>query len=162
MDLTSNSLRQDGKTSADAAGFPILPGLVRYDEVASGQISHALRFTVPKTQKAHIWPARHDASSNRDPNVPPMGVRLRLRADFDVSTFPKGDQIILIALKRYGMFLADNGSAFYLSGAPDKRWDDDQLHHLNGVKGQDFEVVDESSLEMSPDSGRVDPKAVQH
>ena len=111
MDLTSNALRPEGFTSADAAGLPILPGLVRYDEVASGQIPHALRFTVLHTQKSHIWPARHDASHLMDANLPPLGMRFRLRADFDVSKYSKTNQVILTALKRYGMFLADNGKS---------------------------------------------------
>lgn len=161
MDLTDNALRTDGYTSTDAAGLPILPGLVRYDEVASGVIRHALRFTVPQTQAAHIWPARHDASKLKGANYPPMGVRLRLRANFDITPFSKSNQVILTALKHYGMILADNGSAFYISGAPDRRWDDDDLHRLNGVRGSDFEVVDEGDLQMEPDSGRVDPKS-QH
>jgi hypothetical protein len=160
MDLTDNMLRPDGWTSADAAGLPILPGLVRYDEVAAGVIRHALRFTVPHTQAAHIWPARHDASKLKDAKYPPMGVRLRLRANFDITPFSKTNQVILTALKHYGMILADNGSAFYISGAPDRRWDDDDLHRLNGVRGSDFEVVDESDLQMAADSGRVDPKSV--
>jgi hypothetical protein len=159
MDLTDNALRPDGYTSGDAAGLPILPGLVRYDEVASGVIKHALRFTVPQTQAAHVWPARHDASKLKGTNYPPMGIRLRLRADFDITPFSKSNQVILVALKRYGMILADNGSAFYISGAPDPRWDDDDLHHLNGLRGKDFEVVDESNLQMAADSGRVDPKS---
>lgn len=159
FDLTSNALREDGKTSADAAGLPILPGLVRYDEVQAGEIRHALRFTVPKTRKAHVWPARHDASHETGADFPPMGIRLRLRADFDVSSYSPANQVILKALKRYGMFLADNGSAFFLSGVPDRRWDDDDLHRLGGVKGTDFEVVDESALQMLANSARVDPKS---
>ena len=157
MDLTSDGLRDDGATSADAAGLPILPGLIRNDEVAAGEIRHALRFTAPKTQQAHIWPARHDASSNTDPRFPPMGVRLRLRADFDISGFSKSNQVILTALKRYGMFLADNGSPWFITGAPDPRWNDDELHTLNRVKGSDFEAVDESGWRYVPHSGRVDP-----
>jgi hypothetical protein len=157
MDLTSNALRADGKTSGDAAGLPILPGLVRYDEVAAGEIRHALRFTAPKTQSAHIWPARHDASRITDPKYPPMGVRFRLRADFDISGFSKTNQVILTALKRYGMFLADNGGAWFLSGSPDPRWNDDDLHLLLNVKGSDWEAMDESDLQYLPDSGRVDP-----
>ncbi|MBS1815506.1 MAG: hypothetical protein JSS87_11570 [Acidobacteria bacterium] len=160
MDLTSNALRADGKTSADAAGLAILPGLVRYDEVASGEIRHALRFTVPKTQAAHIWPATHQASRIKDTEFPPMGLRLRLRADFDVSGYSKTNQVILNALKRYGMILADNGGPFFISGAPDTRWSDDDLHKLTNVKGEDFEVVNESDLQMMGDSGRVDPRAL--
>jgi hypothetical protein len=155
MDLRSNALRPDTWTSADAAGLAILPGLVRYDEVASGEIRHALRFTLPKTQHAYVWPARHQASSDRNPDQLPMGLRLRLRADFDVSRYPKGDQVILTALKRYGMILADNGSAIFISGSPDRRWDEGDLHELKNVMGQDFEVVDESGLMVDKDSGQA-------
>jgi hypothetical protein len=157
MDLTGNGLRPDGKTSGDAAGLPIVPGLVRYDEVAAGEIRHALRFTALKTQSAHIWPGRHDASKITDQKYPPMGVRFRLRADYDISGFSKTNQVILTALKHYGMFLADNGAPWFLSGAPDSHWDDDDLHKLQNVKGSDFEAVDESDWQYLPDSGRVDP-----
>jgi len=157
MDLTGNGLRAGGKTSADAAGLPVFPGLVRYDEVAAGEIRHALRFTVLKTVSDHIWPARHDASKITDRKYPPMGVRFRLRAGFDISGFSKANQVILTALKRYGMFVADNGAPWFLSGAPDPRWNDDDLHQLTNVKGSDFEAVDESNWEYLPDSGRVDP-----
>jgi hypothetical protein len=157
MDLTGNGLRPDGKTSADAAGLPIVPGLVRYDEIAAGEIRHALRFTVPKTQSEHIWPARHDASRITDRRYPPMGVRFRLRADCDISGFSKTNQVILTALKRYGMFLADNGGPWFLSGLSDPHWNDDDLHQLTNIKGSDFEAVDESNWEYLPDSGRVDP-----
>jgi hypothetical protein len=157
MDLTGNGLRADGNTSADAAGLPVLPGLVRYDEVAAGEIRHALRFTVLKSQQAHVWPARHDASRSTNPKLPPMGARFRLRADFDISGFSKPNQVILTALKRYGMFLADNGADWFLSGAPDARWNDDDLHLLGNVKGSDFEVVDESDWQYLPDSARIDP-----
>lgn len=142
FDLTSNTLRPAGWTSADAAGLPIFPGLVRYDEVVErGEINHALRFTVRRTRRAYIPPATHFASSSTDPDHPPMGLRLRLRADFDESTFPANVQVILRALKRYGMFVADNGSDWYISGAPDPRWDDDELRSLSRVHGRDFEVV---------------------
>jgi hypothetical protein len=160
MDLTSNSLRPDGHGSADAAGLPILPGLVRYSEVASGSIRHALRFTVPKTQAAYVWPARHKASHNVGLNFPPMGERFRLRADFDVSRYSKTNQVIMKALKKYGMFLADNGGAMFLSGVSDKRWDDSDLHKLGEMKAEDFEAVDESGLQMMPDSARVDVGAL--
>jgi hypothetical protein len=159
MDLTSNAIREDGKGSGDAAGLPIFPGLVRYDEVAAGEIRHALRFTALKSQHAHVWPARHDASPNTSLKLPPLGVRFRLRADFDISGFSKSNQVILTALKRYGMFLADNGAPWFLSGAPDPRWDGDDLHQLQNVKGSDFEAVDESDWAYLPDSGRVDPAA---
>lgn len=141
FDLGSNALRPDTWTSADAAGLPILPGLVRYDEVASGEIKHALRFTVSQTRRAFIHPATHWASSSDDPNRPPMGMRVRLRADFDVSTFPQEVQVILNALKKYGMFVADNGADWFISGAPDMRWDDDALHTFHQIEGQNFEVV---------------------
>ena len=141
-DLRSNALRPDGWTSADAAGLPILPGLVRYDEaVELGEIRHALRFTVSHTQKAYIAPATHFASSRTDANLPPMGLRVRLKASFDVSPFPPAVQTILQAMKTYGMFVADNGSNWYVSGAPDSRWSDDDLHALGSVRGRDFEVV---------------------
>jgi hypothetical protein len=144
--LRSNKLRPKGWTSADAAGLPILPGLVRYDEVARGQIDHALRFTVENTRNTFIYPARHQASDQTDPNLPPMGLRVRLRADFDTSGFPRPVRIVLTALKRYGMIVADNGANWYISGAPDPRWNDDLLHTIDGVTGADFEVVDSSSL----------------
>jgi len=153
FDLSSNALRPDTWTSADAAGLPILPGLVRYDEVASGVITHALRFTAQRTQRKYIWPARHYASSITDPNVPPMGQRFRLKASFDISSYPTQVQVILQAFKTYGIILADNGSNWYISGAPDPRWDDDMLSQLSRVKGLDFEAVDESGLRMDPNSG---------
>jgi hypothetical protein len=155
-DLHSNSLRPSGWTSADAAGLPILPGLVRYDEVASGEITHALRFTVQHTRKAFIWPARHYASSLTATNYPPMGQRFRLKASFDISGFSPEVQVILRALKKYGMILADNGSNWYISGVPDSRWNDDTLvGELKLVKGSYFEAVNESSLMVDPDSGQV-------
>jgi hypothetical protein len=144
--LRSNRLRPSGWTSADAAGLPILPGLVRYDEVARGHIDHALRFTVESTRRAFIYPARHFASDQTDPNLPPMGLRVRLRADFDTSSYPRQVRVILTALKRYGMIVADNGSNWYVSGSPDRRWNDDALHSIGGVTGADFEVVDTSKL----------------
>ena len=160
MDLTSNALRPDGHGSADAAGLPIFPGLVRYDEVMSGEINHALRFTIPHTQGAYIWPARHKASPDKNLNVAPMGVRFRLRSDFDISKFSKSNQVILTALKRYGMLLADNGGPMFISGVSDKRWDDRDLRKLSAVAAEDFEVVDESHLQMSPDSAQVNPVAL--
>jgi hypothetical protein len=144
--LRSNRLRPAGWTSADAAGLPIFPGLARYDEVRRGVIDHALRFTAPRTRRAYVWPARHYASSSNDPALPPMGLRLRLKASFDVRRFPRQARIVLVALKRYGMILADNGSSWYVSGAPNPGWSNDQLHTLGRVKGSDFEVVDASSL----------------
>lgn len=142
FNLSSNALRPAGWTSADAAGLPIFPGLVRYDEVyEQGEINHALRFTVSRSRRAYVYPARHFASSNTSPNLPPMGMRVRLRADFNLSGFPYPVQVVLRALKKYGMFVADNGSNWYISGAPDPRWDDEQLATLRQVKGRDFEVV---------------------
>ena len=156
FDLRSDALRPAGWTSADAAGLPILPGLVRYDEVASGEIPHALRFTVPRTRKAYLWPARHDASTLTGLQYPPMGQRFRLKAGFNTSGFSPETRVILEALRKYGMFLADNGGAWYISGVPDDRWDNDVLvTELRRVKGSDFEAVDESSLMLSPDSGRA-------
>jgi hypothetical protein len=144
--LTSNALRPRGWTSADAAGLPILPGLARYDEVAAGSIDHALRFTVRRSRHAYIYPARHFASPYTSKSLPPMGLRLRLRRDFFVGSFPPQAQVVLKALKRYGMIVADNGSSWYVSGAPDPRWDNDDLHTLGRLKGSDFRVVDTSTL----------------
>ena len=144
--LRSNRVRPAGWTSADAAGLAILPGLARYDEVASGRIDHALRFTVSRTRRAYVWPARHYASSLTDPALPPMGARLRLKSSFDTSGFPRQARVVLEALKRYGMIVADNGSDWYVSGAPDPRWSNDDLHTLGRVPGSAFEVVDTSSL----------------
>lgn len=142
FNLNSNALRPAGWTSADAAGLPIFPGLVRYDEVyEQGEIRHALRFTASRTRRAYVHPARHFASNNSDPDLPPMGMRVRLRADFDVSPFSPANQVILRALKKYGMMLADNGSNWYISGAPDPRWDDDELNELKSIEGGNFEVV---------------------
>ena len=156
FDLRSNALRPRGWTSADAAGLPILPGLVRFDEVAAGEIDHALRFTAPRTREAYVWPARHHASDLRDRDLPPMGQRFRLKAGFRLAGFSATNRVILTALKTYGMFLADNGSPWYLSGVPDERWDNDDLHELQErVRGTDFEAVDSSSLMVDPDSGRV-------
>jgi hypothetical protein len=145
-DLRSNRLRPAGWTSADAAGLPIFPGLARYDEFKRGRIDHALRFTVSRTRKAFVWPARHFASNLTDPALPPMGLRVRLKASFDVRPFPPQARVVLSALKRYGMIVADNGSDWYISGAPDARWSNDQLHTLGSVMGANFEVVDTSSL----------------
>ena len=144
--LDSNHLRPATWTSADAAGLPILPGLARYDEVAAGSINHALRFTAPETRRAYVYPARHYASDSTDPSLPPMGLRVRLKASFDISSFPPQTWVVLRALKRYGMMLADNGSPWYISGAPDPRWSNDDLHSLGRLTGADFEVVDTSSL----------------
>ncbi|HEV2005793.1 MAG TPA: hypothetical protein VGQ85_04190, partial [Candidatus Limnocylindrales bacterium] len=145
-DLRSNALRPTGWTSADAAGLPILPGLVRYDEVAAGAIRHALRFTAPHTRTAYVYPARHQAGQSSSAALPPMGLRVRLKASVDISGFGPQARIILTALKRYGMLLADNGSPWYVTGAPDARWNDDELHALQTLHGSDFEAVDTSAL----------------
>jgi hypothetical protein len=142
FNLNSNQLRPAGWTSADAAGLPIFPGLVRYDEVfEQREITHALRFTADFTRRAYVYPARHFASDDTNPNLPPMGMRVRLKASFNISGFSPAMQVILKALKKYGMILADNGSSWYISGAPDPRWDDDELHTLGAIQGSDFEVV---------------------
>jgi hypothetical protein len=142
FDLNSNAVRPAGWTSADAAGLPVFPGLVRYDEVfGRREIAHALRFTASRTRRAYVHPARHFASSNTDPNLPPMGMRVRLKASFDVSGFSPAMQVILRALKKHGMILADNGSNWFVSGAPDPRWNDGELNTLKALKGSDFEVV---------------------
>src|SRR5688500_8512704 len=143
FDLSSNALRPAGWTSADAAGLPIFPGLVRYDEaVTRGVIAHALRFTCPVTRRAYVDPARHFASSRTDPNLPPMGMRVRLKAGVDISGFPPEVRVILTALKTYGMLLADNGGAFFVSGAPDPRWNDANIDTMKRLRGSDFEVVE--------------------
>jgi hypothetical protein len=144
--LRSNHLRPSGWTSADAAGLPILPGLARYEELRRGGIDHALRFTASRTRKAFLYPARHFASSDTDPSLPAMGQRLRLKASFDLSGFPRQARAVLVALKRYGMILADNGSPWYVSGAPSAGWNNDDLHTLGKVRGSDFEVVDAASI----------------
>ena len=147
FNLKSNKLRPPGWTSADAAGLPILPGLVRYDEAVTHKaIRHALRFTVVKSRRAYVLPATHFASQRTDPNLPPMGMRVRLKADYDIAGFPPECKVILTALKKYGMFVADNGGDWFLSGAPDPRWNDDNLHTLKKVKGRDFEVVKMGTL----------------
>ena len=145
FNLRSNHLRPAGWTSADAAGLPILPGLARYDEVARGSIDHALRFTAPCTAPRYVYPARHEASTCSG-FYPPMGLRVRLRANVDISRLPSQARVVAQALKTYGMILADNGSPWYISGAPNPRWNDDALHRLDRLTGRDFEVVDTSSL----------------
>ena len=145
-DLRSNRLRPAGWTSADAAGLPILPGLARYEEVARGRIAHALRFTASETRRAYVWPARHFASDATDPALPPMGLRVRLKASYPIAGFPPQARVVLRALKEYGMILADNGSNWYVSGSPHPKWSNDQLHALHRVPGSAFEVVDASSL----------------
>ena len=144
--LRSNRLRPRGWTSADAAGLPILPGLARHGEVARGAIRHALRFTAPRTRRSFLYPARHFASSLTDPALPAMGQRVRLRASVDASRFGRQARVIVRALKRYGMLLADNGSPWFISGAPNRRWDNDDLRTLKQLRGSDFEVVDTAGL----------------
>lgn len=142
FDMASNAQRPLGWTSADAAGLPIFPGLVRYEEVVEQkEIRHALRFTVSKSRKAYVPPASHWASRFTDISLPPMGMRVRLKKDYDISTFPEDVQVILVALKKYGMILADNGSDWFISGAPDPRWNDENLHTLKQIQGCDLEVV---------------------
>jgi hypothetical protein len=151
--LKTNDLRPFGWTSADAAGLPIFPGLARYDEVAAGEITHALRFTVDTSRKAYVLPATHCASSNTSANAPPMGMRVRLKASVDISGYTPQAQVVLHALKKYGMILADNGSSWYISGTPDDRWDNDDLHNLSGIKGSDFEVVQMGTIYTADPSG---------
>lgn len=146
FDLNSNALRKAGHTSADAAGLPIFPGLARYDEVAAGEIRHALRVTVSATRKAYVHPARHWASYSSDPLLPPMGMRLRLKAGVDISKFPPQARVILRALKKYGMIVADHGANWFISGAPDERWDNDALFTLGYLTGRDLEVVKMSGI----------------
>jgi hypothetical protein len=144
--LRSNRVRPAGWTSADAAGLPILPGLVRWSDVAHGHIDHALRFTVERTRRAYVYPARHYASDLTDANLPPMGLRVRLRADYSIAGFPLQARIVLAALKKYGMIVADNGTSWYITGEPSSHWSNDDLHTLGRVPGSAFEVVDTSSL----------------
>jgi hypothetical protein len=153
-DLRSNALRPAGWTSADAAGLPILPGLVRYDEVAAGHIDHAIRITINATDAKYLWPARHQAGS-ANANRAPMGLRLRLKASVDISRYPPQAQVVLQALKTHGAIVADNGSSWYITGVPDERWDNDALHTLGAIHGSDFEAVEASSLMADPNSGRV-------
>jgi hypothetical protein len=142
FDLTSNALRPDGWTSADAAGLPILPGLVRYDEVAAGGIRHAIRVTFSETQRGYIAPATHFASDSTDPDRPPMGLRLRLGASYDVSQLTGQARVIAVAMQHFGMIVADNGSNWFFQGAPSPNWDDDDLNQLKDIPGSAFEVVD--------------------
>jgi hypothetical protein len=142
FDLNSNQLRPAGWTSTDAAGLPVFPGLVRYDEVVEQKvIPHALRFTVKRSRHAYVPPARHFASRSNDPNLAPMGMRVRLKAEYDISKFPASAQVILAALKKYGMFVADNGGDWFISGAPDPRWNVEDLATIKKVNGKNFEVV---------------------
>ena len=149
-DLRSNALRPESWTSADAAGLPILPGLVRYDEVAAGAIHHALRFTTNRTRTSYIYPARHQAGESSSTSLPPMGLRVRLKAGYDTSRLSPQARIIAEALKRYGMILADNGSPWYISGASDPNFDDDVMHELDVITGRDLEVVNTTGLVNGP------------
>ena len=145
--LRSNALRPATWTSADAAGLPILPGLARWNgDASTGHIDHALRFTVERTRRAYIYPARHYASDSDDPSLPPMGLRVRLKANVDISKLPPQARMVAQAMKTYGLILADNGSNWYVSGAPSPHWSNDQLHALGSLTGADFEVVDTSGL----------------
>lgn len=155
FDLRSNALRPATWTSADAAGLPIMPGLVTYEEVLSGEVEHAIRFTAPQTRRAFVWPARHYASSLTGTQYPRMGERFRLKAGFDISSFPAEVQVILRAMKKYGIMLADNGSAWYISGKPDPRWNNDNLRSLSSLLGSNFEAVDATVLRIDPDSGEA-------
>jgi hypothetical protein len=154
FDLGSNHLRPDGWTSADAAGLPILPGLVQYQEVQAGAIAHAIRFTADLTDCSHIWPARHDAGTC-NPNYPPMGARFRLKASFSLAGFSRPAKVILRAMKRFGFLLADNGSNFYFQGTQDARWTNSLLDQLKTVPGSAFEAVDESACQVSADSAQA-------
>jgi len=155
FNLNSNNLRPSGWTSADAAGLPVFPGLVKYDEVAAGVIQHAIRLTVPQTLDSFVWPARHEASTLTGSAYPAMGQRFRLRASFNISTFPADVQVILVALQKYGMLVADNGSAWYISGAPDSRWNNDDLSTLSQVVGSDFEAVDDTVFMVNANTGQA-------
>jgi hypothetical protein len=153
FDLKSNALRPSTWTSADAAGLPILPGLVTYDEVARGEIRHAIRFTAPRTRSEFVWPARHSASSLTGSQYPRMGERFRLKVSVDITPYPADVQVILRAMKKYGIMLADNGSAWYITGQPDPRWNDVRLHMLSRLLGANFEAVDATVLRIDPNSG---------
>lgn len=155
FDLRSNKLRPEGATSADAAGTAILPGLARYDEVAAGHISHALRFTTRHTRRAYVWPARHFASNSNDASLPPMGERFRLKAGVDISQFSPQTRVLLTALKEYGMVLSDNGGNWFVSGALDSRWSNKIPAEFASLHGSDFEAVDESGLTIGSDSGQA-------
>jgi hypothetical protein len=142
FNLRSDALRPEGWTSADAAGLPIFPLLARYPEVAAGQIDHALRVTVPETQRGYIHPATHFASSSSNPDLPPMGLRLRLKASYSLAGFHGESLVILEALKRYGLIVADNGSPWFITGAPDPRWNDEDLEQVKRVPGSELEAVE--------------------
>lgn len=156
FDLRANALRPKGWTSADAAGLSILAGLVRYEEVAAGRIDHAIRITVPRSANAFIWPARHSAS-DRSGTLPPMGLRLRLKSSVNIAKLPTQARIVALAMQRYGVIVADNGSPWFISGAPDDRWSNDALRALGSLSGNDFEAIDTSSLMASSNSAAVRP-----
>jgi len=153
--LRSNHLRPATWTSADAAGLPILPGLLTWSEVRSGAVTHAIRMTAEETDTAFIWPARHEAGSRSDPNLPPMGARFRLKASFDISHYSRDVRVVLSAMKRYGLILADNGSNWYFQGSAENDWPDAFIEQLKTVPASAFEAVNESSLEISANSGRA-------
>jgi hypothetical protein len=155
FDLTGYALRPDGWTSADAAGLAILPGLLRWEEIEAGEIKHAIRFTAPRTTRAYVWPARHFASSSNDPNLPPMGQRFRLRADFDISAFSERMQVVLRAFKRYGIILADNGGAWFVNGVPSPNWPDAFIAEFKRIPASAMEAVDVSPLIEDVNSGRA-------
>jgi hypothetical protein len=150
FNLAGNDLRKETWTSADAAGLPILPGLIRYDEIKRGVIDHAIRMTVEVSRKSYLWPARHQAGSTTSQDAPPMGQRYRLKAAFDISGFPPAAQTVLKALKKYGAIVADNGGNWYLTGAPDDRYPDDEIDALKRVKGSDFEAVQSVDAQGNP------------
>jgi hypothetical protein len=154
-DLRSNALRPAGWTSADAAGLPILPGLVHFDEVASGEVDHVIRITAPVTRRQYLWPATHQAGSTNSPDAPAMGQWFRLRSTVDPDDFPEEVRPIVVALQVHGAIVADNGSGWYISGVPDERWDNDALRALRSIKGSDFQAVDASSLRVQPGSGQA-------
>jgi len=155
FDLRGDNLRPATWTSADAAGLPILPGLLRLDEVRAGHVDHAIRFTAQRTDRSYLWPARHQAGAASDPNLPPMGARFRLKSSFDISRYRADTQVILRAFKTYGMLLADNGSNWYFQGTAEDGWDNGLLDELKSVPASAFEAVDESSLMADPNSARV-------
>jgi hypothetical protein len=153
--LTSNKLRPQGWTSADAAGLPILPGLLRYAEVKAGRVDHAIRFTTDVTDRRHVWPARHDAGSVSDPSYPPMGARFRLKAGFPISSYRADTQVVLKAMRRYGLVLADNGSPWYFQGTADDRWPSGLLDQLKTIPASAFVAVDTAPLRVRAGSARV-------
>jgi len=159
FDLTGNTLRPAKWTSADAAGLPIFPGLLRWEEVQAGAINHAIRFTAQRTDKSFVWPARHQAGARSDPTLPPMGARFRLKASFDGSAYSGPARVVITALQHYGLILADNGSDWFFQGTQDGRWNDSLLDQLKTIPAAAFEVVDESSLTVDPNSAAVAPSS---